>query len=59
MEKRSQKSKTDEELNQGLRQTTTGMQFRPRILGPQTIVQRLKNRGLNVSQRKSSQELIR
>jgi hypothetical protein len=40
----TQRTKSDAELNQGMRQMTIGMQFRPRIPGPQTIVRRSTNR---------------
>ncbi len=49
MENRSQKSKSNPELNRGLRQMITGMQLRARIPGPQTIVQRPTNRFLSQS----------
>ncbi len=39
---RPQNSKINAQINQSFRQMTTGMQFRPRIPGPQTIVQRLQ-----------------
>ncbi len=49
MENRSQKSKSNTQLNPGFRQITTGMQLRPRIPGLQTIVQRPTNRFLSKS----------
>jgi hypothetical protein len=44
MENRYQKSKSNAEMNQCMRRVTIGMQFRPRIPGQQTIVQRSTNR---------------
>jgi hypothetical protein len=44
MENRPKNSKTNVEMNQSFRQMTTGIPFRPRIPGPQTIVQRPTNR---------------
>ncbi len=49
MENRSQKSKSNSELNRGLRQMITRMQFRPRIPGQQTIAQRPTNRSRSQS----------